>query len=604
MTSHAFTPQKRKVAVYVRVSTTEQKLDGYGTEAQKQHILSYIQNNPALGLMTEGAETEWYFEDTHTGAEILRPALQMMLKKAIQEKQFDTIIVWKIDRLSRSLKDLLEIFEMLQQHNIGLLSIQENIDFRGAIGTLIFQVFGAIAQFERSLIQNRTRGGIIASASMGNYTGTAVPYGYKAVKNENGRGKKLVLIPEEKAWVEKIFHWYIYENMGYRTIATKLTDLQVPRGMNEQKPRSKKWTEYVIEKIIKNPLYRGEYVAVKKDANGITLPKEQWVTVAIPPCVSEVVFAIAQQKRQERTGKHASKYVYPLAGLLKDMTTWKPFTFKGKPNTKNSGRSYNRSKLQHPITGAVYPNFSLPAHTVEKHIWERILSAFKDPDSFIKKHLHKREQGNGYTEQLEQEIRTAREQQQQLHTQLMRIEHAYEQGEYPLEKMREKKESLNDELVAIEQRIESLTAEVEAVALSEQHAAGLRSAAEQFNGKLDTLTETQKKVFMQFFVERVEVRREAVIGKIRMRPILTVFFRFLPECAPPLPSEGRTQEAHQKKHESLSDSKIVNHGGEADTRYTPIRYIFTLEYYKEIQTLRGRKRAVLFTRGVEYAKAT
>ena len=260
--------EERKIAIYIRVSTQEQKIDGYGLEAQEKKLLEYINNNKSQNYITK---KEWIFVDTHTGSDFNREGLQKMIQ-AVQEKKFDAVIVWKIDRLSRSLQHLLTIFEDFEKNNVSFISVQENIDFRGPIGKLIFQIFGAIAQFERELIKGRTQMGRLASAEMGNYTGTAVPYGYKEMPNPSGRGKKLAVEPEEKKHVKEIFDWYIYDGLGLGEIPKKLNKLKIPLGKYTRSANGK-WTERIIRTMIHNPIYRGMYVANKKMKEGMNFQK-------------------------------------------------------------------------------------------------------------------------------------------------------------------------------------------------------------------------------------------------------------------------------------------------------------------------------------------
>ena len=189
----------KRIAIYIRVSTQEQKIEGYSPEGQRKRLLAYVEESRSRNLVTKPA---WIFEDVHTGKDINRPQLQKLIR-GVKQGKFDGVLVWKIDRLSRTLKHLLGIFEDFEKYGVSFLSLNENIDFSGPIGRLVFQMFGAIAQFERELIKSRTRMGKITSAEMGNYTGTQIPYGFRPVANPAGKGKKLEIIPEEKALLEK-----------------------------------------------------------------------------------------------------------------------------------------------------------------------------------------------------------------------------------------------------------------------------------------------------------------------------------------------------------------------------------------------------------------
>ncbi len=104
------------------------------------------------------------FRDTVSGAKSERPGLRDALDFL---REGDTLLVWSLDRLGRSLKHLIEAVKMLEERGIGLRSLQESIDTTTSGGRLIFHVFGALAEFERNLIRERTRAGLEAARARG-----------------------------------------------------------------------------------------------------------------------------------------------------------------------------------------------------------------------------------------------------------------------------------------------------------------------------------------------------------------------------------------------------------------------------------------------------
>ena len=130
---------------YARVSTSDQHLD--------------LQRD---ALTAAGCEK--IFEDTASGAKAERIGLADALQFA---RKGDTIVVWKLDRLGRSLKHLIETVNDLHARGIGFASVQESIDTTTSGGKLIFHVFGALAEFERELIRERTNAGLKAARARG-----------------------------------------------------------------------------------------------------------------------------------------------------------------------------------------------------------------------------------------------------------------------------------------------------------------------------------------------------------------------------------------------------------------------------------------------------
>ncbi|MEO1286389.1 MAG: recombinase family protein [Chloroflexota bacterium] len=125
--------------------------------------------NPQLQIdaLTQ-AGCEKIFEEKASGAQRDRPALQDALSYL---RKGDTLVIWKLDRLARSLKQLLETVEHLEEQGIGLVSLTENIDTASAGGKLVFHIFGALAEFERSLIRERTLAGLEAARKQGRVGG-------------------------------------------------------------------------------------------------------------------------------------------------------------------------------------------------------------------------------------------------------------------------------------------------------------------------------------------------------------------------------------------------------------------------------------------------
>ena len=130
---------------YARVSTHEQNLT-LQTDALKQ------------------AGCRKIFEDRVSGAGGERTGLKTALEYA---REGDSLLVWRLDRLGRSLKDLIELIAGLEKRGVGFRSLQESIDTTTSGGRLIFHVFGALAEFERNLIRERTRAGLEAARARG-----------------------------------------------------------------------------------------------------------------------------------------------------------------------------------------------------------------------------------------------------------------------------------------------------------------------------------------------------------------------------------------------------------------------------------------------------
>ncbi|MFP7756222.1 recombinase family protein [Thermodesulfobacteriota bacterium B35] len=127
--------------------------------------VSTLEQHPELQIdALKQAGCEKIFEDKASGAKTDRPGLDAALEYA---RPGDCLVVWRLDRFGRSLKHLIEVVEGLEDRDIGFVSLQEGFDTTTSGGKLIFQIFGALAEFERNLIRERTMAGLAAARARG-----------------------------------------------------------------------------------------------------------------------------------------------------------------------------------------------------------------------------------------------------------------------------------------------------------------------------------------------------------------------------------------------------------------------------------------------------
>lgn len=151
----------KRVAIYVRVSTTEQD-----TEGQETELREYVERR--------GWNYEVYRDKGQSGAKSHRPELTRLLAD-LRRRKLDIVVVWALDRLARSLRQLLEIAEQCQSLEVDLVSLRQNIDTTLPAGRLTFQILGAVAEFEREMLRERVKAGMAqarrAGKRMGRHSG-------------------------------------------------------------------------------------------------------------------------------------------------------------------------------------------------------------------------------------------------------------------------------------------------------------------------------------------------------------------------------------------------------------------------------------------------
>lgn len=136
----------KRVCVYLRVSTQDQN-----TALQKAELEQYC--------LARGLSISHIYEDKATGTNTARPEFQSMLKNA-RSRRFDVLLVWKLDRFARSLKDLVNNLTELTELGLEFISLKDNLDLSTSAGRLMLHMLGAFAEFEAALIKERVRAGI------------------------------------------------------------------------------------------------------------------------------------------------------------------------------------------------------------------------------------------------------------------------------------------------------------------------------------------------------------------------------------------------------------------------------------------------------------
>ena len=204
------TKQPKKLnycAIYTRKSSTEGlDKDFTSLDAQREAALSYIQSQKHEGWLPL---PETYDDGGFTGANIDRPGLQKLLSD-IKNQKINCVVVYKVDRLSRSLTDFAKLLEFFDKNGITFVSVTQHFNTNTSMGRLTLNILLSFAQFEREIISERTKDKLSAARKRGQWTGGYIPIGYRL--EEKDKKKKLVIEPEGAKLVKEIFDLYLKGN--------------------------------------------------------------------------------------------------------------------------------------------------------------------------------------------------------------------------------------------------------------------------------------------------------------------------------------------------------------------------------------------------------
>ncbi len=247
--SATIAPPRRRCAIYTRKSTSAGlEKDFNSLDAQRGACEAFIRSQPGWELIPEA-----YDDGGFTGANIDRPAFTRLLAD-VDAGKVDIVVVYKVDRLSRSLLDFAKLMDRFTKAKAAFVSVTQNFSTADAMGRLTLNVLMSFAEFEREMIAERTRDKIAASRKRGKWTGGPVPLGFVV------REGKLAIDEHEALAVREIFATYLEHRSIVRIIATlkergRATKLHESRE-GKIRPR-RAWTKDAVLRVLRNPLYAG-----------------------------------------------------------------------------------------------------------------------------------------------------------------------------------------------------------------------------------------------------------------------------------------------------------------------------------------------------------
>lgn len=242
--------------IYIRVSTEDQAKDGFSIHAQREKLTKYAEAN-------DWDIYDFYVDDGISGKNLDgRPEVTRLLND-VKEGKVNNVLIYKLDRLTRSVRDLIYLIELFEKHCCTFNSQTEKIDTSNAVGRMFVKIIGIFAEFERENLAERVAFGYEQKTREGNYTNTNGVYGYDYIVGE----QKLVINDIEKDIVNRIFDLYI-DGSSYFKISRLFNAENVPTK------RGGHWAPSTIKSIIHNPLYIGKVrygVGVKNNDKSFTV---------------------------------------------------------------------------------------------------------------------------------------------------------------------------------------------------------------------------------------------------------------------------------------------------------------------------------------------
>lgn len=460
----------RRAALYIRVSTLEQAQEGYSVGEQRERLIAYCKAQDWL-------IADIYVDGGYTGSNLNRPGIQKLMSET---EKFDVVLVYKLDRLSRSQRDTLYLIEEIFRPNkVDFVSMQESFDTSSPFGKAMIGLLAVFAQLEREQIKERTWMGRVARAKTGlHHGGGNIPIGYDY---EDG---KLIVNPYEAEQVRKIYEWYL-SGSSLKAITDKLQDA----GYTNKYSSYNSWSS--VRNILENETYIGRLHfgdVVVDHAHEAIITEEQFNAAQI-----------LRGKRREQFGSHAFQSKHVLTGLL--------FCGHcgGRYYLRNTGKysyyaCYSRTKqMKNMIKDPNCQNKIWRAQDLEPIIEEKILALLRNPKIAEELAAGKPKAAAPVSKNTDIERRI-----REIDRQIGKLMELYQQDDIPPELLGEKINRLYGEKTALENSIAPV-GETNAMPL-DLVAELITNAAEIW----DFADENQKRRILQSLISRIVLTDDQV----------------------------------------------------------------------------------------------
>ncbi len=471
-----------RVCLYTRISTDEENQPtSLHTQRERLHAFCAAQ---------EGWRVVAHEQDQSTGTKLDRPGLQAALDLA-RTGQVDLLLVYRVDRLSRKVRQLAQLAEELDTLNVVLRSATEPFDTGSAAGRMMLQMLAVFAEFEHATIVDRVTAGIERRVKEGRWTSGRVPFGYQ--RDEH---KALAVDERTAPTVKRIFDLYVEGRLGTAAIARLLVSEQAPAP-----PAG--WQPAVVRWILNNEAYLG---------------RVNWRQQSLPglhePLVDEVTFQRARRLLRERGEDMALRRSNPtdylLSGLLRCGRCRRAYvgmSARGNGGTYHYYACSGRQKLGR--TGCDADR--IPRDKLETAVLKQLAGLYRDGTlirNAIDEAAKKQQAGRP---QLKQRHRALTEETHRAERALDRYYQAFETGDLDTRRFQQRVSALETRLDTLREQEAALTQELAPEAATAPDTADLAAIADQLDDLIATADPKQAKALLRLLIQDLRVNGRSEI---------------------------------------------------------------------------------------------
>jgi site-specific DNA recombinase len=486
-------PPTLRCAIYTRKSTEDGLEQEFNSlDAQRDAGEAYIASQKSEGWV---CLPDRYDDGGFTGGNMERPALKRLLGD-IEDGKVDCIVVYKVDRLSRSLIDFSKIMDVLERQSVSFVSVTQQFNTSSSMGRLMLNVLLSFAQFEREMISERTRDKIAATRRKGKWSGGMPMLGYDV----DARGGRLHVNDEEAARVREIFELYL----------NRLSLIEVVKELDQRGWTTKRWitrkgherggkpfNKNSLFKLLTNRIYLGK----------ITY-KDEVYDGEHPAIVDDDIFERAQ-RLLKRNGRSGAPYVRNrfgavLKGLVRCVSCECGMvpTHATKTTSGGGNKRYRYYVCQNAQSRGWHncPSPSVPAPELERFVVDQVKAIGKDTNLLAETLEESRRQREEAIGKLEDEKRTLQRELHRHNTELRELAAKGRSNGVTTDRMAD----AQDRIKIAEQRTTEVREQIVALSRELVDAREVGEACSLFDPLWETLTAREQARILHLLIERID----------------------------------------------------------------------------------------------------
>jgi len=486
-------PPTLRCAIYTRKSTEDGLEQEYNSlDAQRDAGEAYIASQKSEGWV---CLPDHYDDGGFTGGNMERPALKRLLGD-IEDGKVDCIVVYKVDRLSRSLIDFSKIMDVLERQSVSFVSVTQQFNTSSSMGRLMLNVLLSFAQFEREMISERTRDKIAATRRKGKWSGGMPMLGYDV----DARGGRLHANDDEAARVREIFELYL----------NRLSLIEVVKELDARGWTTKRWTtrkgyERGGKPFNKNSLFK---LLTNRIYLGKITYKDEVYDGEHPAIVDEDIFERAQ-RLLKRNGRSGAPYVRNRFGaVLKGLVRCVPCecgmvpTHATKTTASGGNKRYRYYVCQNAQSRGWHncPSPSVPAPELERFVVDQVKAIGKDTNLLAETLEESRRQREEAIGKLEDEKRTLERELHRHNAELRDLAAKGRTNGVTTDRMAD----VQDRIKIAEQRTTEVREQIVALSRELVDAREVGEACSLFDPLWDTLTAREQARILHLLIERID----------------------------------------------------------------------------------------------------